>query len=1112
MIGLDKQPTQAFCIHSSNETIDIWPLKDPKSGFYFVLWKDIQRVFENAKFVKYGTHYVPFMKDDNFEELKPLRIAYYPEVVLEVVVEGTSAESSTETPDQNNVTLVIEASECDKDQCIQTPRESQTNNNPSTPDAVAPEISEIFINPESLAMYSYGIPEEAQSSLQKYNKLFVTYFEAIASGQEVRAADIKQIMDNHFERLFSEMDKNKALQDQLLEMQKQMDSKQDQILKIQQQTANHIANIQSRVQALLVQTYELHECPIPRLFIVLPKTVTVLDKLKKPFVNQYRLYFLCECGTHTMSKDDKTLHEVHLAKHEGYDLSEPKEFFEKFGPYVLTLLYMIKYGVVAAGLVVPPLNHFKIAENIDSAQEYLSFIKSNISPLVNDTIKYLKEIKSNGDNQSNINSEGGQSSFDSLEALEGADLRQLKNYLNVEDQDRVLGNLYRIITQEGHVKWVCFDHYRANYRGSSIQFLLDFVKANDGEYITETGEIKITITSSTLAKHFYNALVKARGIQELHFTFGWDASYDDLQAFSTAVSTANVIRLSLDGTNLKGPARDLVNRSRRFDPILQLASNARVQSLGLVGFGDFFSRISNYSPALNHKLSEFSADFRIISKGKSVKLFQAFLEHCHALSKLELRSTQLFLIPEAILKTLSEISCFKSLLINCGRFSINRSFSQGKSQDTTGVVSQLGELNQYDIEYIQNCHLTHLDILHTPQAADESHLARIIQDSPLVQLRVGCLPARCLAVINLVLSSRERKLREGSTCFKSFYIMEEGLPPLVDRKAEDSNTHIHCCIMFDGDLPIKMDSNVQLQTENPITNEDPVCDFVRQFGWSIKAFYTGPTFSDYLAAILDDVSSKKGSLLERIHLDIQSLTASGMRHINNIFERSDKLSEIKPDMFELRDESEAMKIQMLLSQNRQMVTHIPFMMSSSLDQWLPLIVSSIPTRDCIPRMMGLILPFDSSDSRANIQPRNLDWIISMVTSPPQAVRLHEADELVLFDESESKKQSVILKLEIVAVTNIALKPDEWKALIKALDFTALKSLLLGNSNFTLEEFRILVDCIPSPSEARVPLEILGLAGSDLSVDVRTNPLVANEFITLYNSFLSKVTSLITASL
>ncbi|KAI8595931.1 hypothetical protein EDD21DRAFT_408759 [Dissophora ornata] len=161
-----------------------------------------------------------------------------------------------------------------------------------------------------------------------------------------------------------------------------------------------------------------------------------------------------------------------------------------------------------------------------------------------------------------------------MEVLAGAELRQLESYLNVCDKGRSLGNLYRTVTDDGHVKWVCNDHFHEGYRFSSILNLKALVAANGGSYNEVTGAIKISLKSKSLAKRFYEAIVKARGIQELDISFEWDATLSELKKFESAVSTANIINLTINGDNFKGPALDFINRHRRFGPIIELMDEA----------------------------------------------------------------------------------------------------------------------------------------------------------------------------------------------------------------------------------------------------------------------------------------------------------------------------------------------------------------------------------------------------------------------------------------------------------------------------------------------------------------------------------------------------------
>ncbi|KAF9944363.1 hypothetical protein BGZ65_012177, partial [Modicella reniformis] len=175
-------------------------------------------------------------------------------------------------------------------------------------------------------------------------------------------------------------------------LQQTQNSQQQQLQqRIQQQAQDKIDYqivIHLRIQALLNTPSQ--ELTIPRLFIVLPTDTGFICRQGGPRVADFRLYFLCECGTHTRTKNTKIPPEVHISKHEGYSVDKSKEFFDKYGPYVLTMMYMIKYGAMAAGLVVSPLAQLKCIEEIDGELGHFSFVKKNISRLVDDMIDYLE--------------------------------------------------------------------------------------------------------------------------------------------------------------------------------------------------------------------------------------------------------------------------------------------------------------------------------------------------------------------------------------------------------------------------------------------------------------------------------------------------------------------------------------------------------------------------------------------------------------------------------------------------------------------------------------------------------------------------------------------------
>ncbi|KAG0275021.1 hypothetical protein BGZ95_009252, partial [Linnemannia exigua] len=212
-----------------------------------------------------------------------------------------------------------------------------------------------------------------QQFMQRMESTVHSFEQYIRDGQimqakvvQQEAESIKKEMAQYYGSLQTEVAKNTTLQNQVKEMvaasekmtkrilelqEAQLDTDKMMLL-LQQQALDRLALIQSKATAILTQTYELHEFPIPRLFIILPKEdITKREKIGTMFVKRFRLYFLCECGEHTRPADgppSSLSHDIHLARHEGYDLDRPNEFFRKYGSYVLALLQMLKYGVAAA--------------------------------------------------------------------------------------------------------------------------------------------------------------------------------------------------------------------------------------------------------------------------------------------------------------------------------------------------------------------------------------------------------------------------------------------------------------------------------------------------------------------------------------------------------------------------------------------------------------------------------------------------------------------------------------------------------------------------------------------------------------------------------------------
>ncbi|KAF8948387.1 hypothetical protein BGZ47_005160 [Haplosporangium gracile] len=329
----------------------------------------------------------------------------------------------------------------------------------------------------------------------------------------------------------------------------------------------------------MTQTHELREYPIPRLCIVLPKEEdsTVSEKLGRGFRNSADVANKPSAinnnnSTTNISSSRDTgsaklrhvMHEVHVARHEGYDLDHPIEFFEKYGTYALTLLHMLKYGAAIAGVVVFPLAQLSLGDSVDAMQKGADNLFNDMSLRVNNAIKTLQGLSAAPDQSSDKDRDGERGAvsdqLSGLKALEDADLRQLGTFLRNKDDARVFGNLYRIVASDGHVKWVCLDHCRQNYRSKTMHEIKDIVESNNGRYDEHTGRVTVKLASPITARQFYSALAQSRFVNEL----------EELWELKGAIQHSNVVHFKLTDGDGQGPFSNILHRARRSDPINQL--------------------------------------------------------------------------------------------------------------------------------------------------------------------------------------------------------------------------------------------------------------------------------------------------------------------------------------------------------------------------------------------------------------------------------------------------------------------------------------------------------------------------------------------------------------
>jgi hypothetical protein len=590
--------------------------------------------------------------------------------------------------------------------------------------------------------------------------LYENFLQAVRSGQTEHSNIIRNDFRNHFAALEGEMVKNAELQRRMLEMQESM-------VQMQQQALDRLALIHNRVQAILVQNYELHEYSVPRLFIVLPKDPAKWDP-SRLIQNTFRLYFLCECGEHTRShrytstnninniSGNSAAHHIHLAKHEGYDLESPTEFFLRYGPYVLDMLNLLKYGTMVAGLAVPALASLKMAATVDQLKGSLSHSAYNIEPSVNQAIDYLQALSTSSETPKNVqDSARGHTYAGGLEALEGADLRRLKLFLKDKDKDQVLGNLYRMVTSEGHVKWVCLDHYRSTYNTVAVDELKEVLQVNGGSFEEHTGRVEISLSSSIIAGQFYRAMERGRFIQELKVALTWTTNITDSKALRDAILRSNIVHLDLTcATTLS--TGGLLSRTKTSNPLWEMILDAKLQTLILSGYQGFFADVPRLIRTTDLRVLKLSERFRWKKDG--AKLIE-MIKKSPKLSELSFKCPA-YDIREAfvaIADAIAEGILLQRLEIN-GGFSdlLVVRFEQGCPVSAAAITSDPALIPA--VNCLRSLHVRPLGMIQPEM--EKTVLSSVIPLNPsLINLMIRCHPSRFLHLFESITAPQDSNLK-----------------------------------------------------------------------------------------------------------------------------------------------------------------------------------------------------------------------------------------------------------------------------------------------------------------------------------------------------------------
>ncbi|KAF9349841.1 hypothetical protein BGX34_001569, partial [Mortierella sp. NVP85] len=475
----DGRYSQEFYLHSPGDALSIpetltIPVRwDAELGRHIILLSDVQLVFKDARRFLDNGEIVPFIKDHASQELTPLRIEYRHGVVLEALEADGEGDSGTNT----NPTTMSSVSDVTS-HIVETSQEgpySHYNNGTESLPTLQHLVEELTITDGAARSHVHDTASGCYTDLPLLAHInhYGSYINDMMSSQETRMSRAQSSMKHLVESMNREISENRNQMRQMSELiddlttskqedeqiqsnkqenEQHMLGKQQQILQAQRRGINRLVAIQECVQDAADMVFTALEHPLHHLFVVFPFGY-------ESGSHNFRLFFLCEHDQPSKTENRAPLSNIHLARHEGYELQDADEFFQDYAPYLMSIFHILKNGTTSPGFDIPRLSYMMLAKGVDEVQDILKLSDNTILSLMNETTSYMI-------NKGYCNSMNRMNSRVALDAVKSADLcsviKHLKGY---KRNGHTLGNLLQIVTSEGDIKWVCDDRYHERYHG-----------------------------------------------------------------------------------------------------------------------------------------------------------------------------------------------------------------------------------------------------------------------------------------------------------------------------------------------------------------------------------------------------------------------------------------------------------------------------------------------------------------------------------------------------------------------------------------------------------------------------------------------------------------------
>ncbi|KAF9429590.1 hypothetical protein BGZ94_010178 [Podila epigama] len=301
---------------------------------------------------------------------------------------------------------------------------------------------------------------------------------------------------------------------------------------------------------LIRAIYNTEDYPAPALFLVLPVNPLIPLDEDDPETLQFRIHFLCHREKNSSIGETSCKH-VHLVNHPGYHLKRPREFFQKYGPYVLAILEMVRHGHSNRDYDVPSLTNRAILWGHDSTQSGLT--PDNIASHVFGADQFLQNF---------LPANMAPKAF-----LSPKDSHLIQSeYMVIPEGDNGLANLYRH-ARGGRAKWTCEKHFQSQSIGRfnrlkrfAITSLEDDATKAEKQscFDMQRGIVKVRLSSKLRANRFLDVVKYTEHKFDMNIKLDWDANRSFLEEYLVTLSETGTAALSVEGLSLTVHPQDNV--------------------------------------------------------------------------------------------------------------------------------------------------------------------------------------------------------------------------------------------------------------------------------------------------------------------------------------------------------------------------------------------------------------------------------------------------------------------------------------------------------------------------------------------------------------------------